>query len=447
MMSLRSISTSKTLKEISRALTFFIACLIVTLVPRTGFARIYIDINAPSIQKLKIAIPDFIDLSQEPNHPELKAALPGVISSDLDFSGYFGPMDKTAFLDANNPSLTAEGIRFRDWSVIGADLLLKGSYNCIGQSVELEVRLFDVFRGQQILGKRILGRVDEYRNLMHRIGNDIIYLLTGQKGMFLSKIAFVGNATGYKEIYVADYDGYNVQQITHDRSIALFPRWSPQGDKLLYNSFKDGQGAMLYMRDMATGKVTKVSGRKGLNMGAAFPHEGEYMALTLTLGDDMDIYAIDFNGNIIKRLTDQWGINVSPSFAPEGSKFAFVANRSGSPQIYVKDLQDGREERITFEGNYNTSPSWSSLNQIAYAGLNEGYFNICTINPDGSGLRKLTEGQGNNEDPCWYANGRYLVFSSNRDGAYHIYLMMANGMNQKRITLLKGEQTSPSWSP
>jgi TolB protein len=447
MMSLRSISTSKILKEISRALIFVIVCLVVTLLPGTGFARIYIDINAPSIQKLKIAIPDFIDLSQQANQPELKAALPGVISSDLDFSGYFEPMDKTAFLDTNNHSLTADGIRFRDWSVIGADLLLKGSYSCIGQSVEVEVRLFDVFRGQQILGKRILGRVDEQRNLMHRIGNDIIYLLTGQKGMFLSKIAFVGNATGYKEIYVSDYDGYNVQQITFDKSIALFPRWSPQGDKLFYNSFKEGQGPMLYMRDMATGKVTKVSGRKGLNMGAAFSPDGKYIALTLTLGDDMDIYTIDFNGNIIKRMTNQWGINVSPSFSPDGSKIAFVSNRSGSPQVYVQDIDEGREERITFEGNYNTSPFWSSLNRIAYAGMGDGCFDIYTINPDGSGLRKLTEGKGNNEDPCWYANGRYLVFSSNRDGGYHLYLMMANGMNQKRITVLKGEQTSPSWSP
>jgi TolB protein len=446
-MSLRSISTSKMLKEINRALTLLFVCLIVTLVPGTSFGRIYIDINAPSIQKLKIAIPDFIDLSQETNHPDLKAALPSVISSDLDFSGYFEPMDKAAFLDTNNSSLTAEGIRFRDWSVIGADLLLKGSYNCIGRSVEVEVRLFDVFRGQEILGKRILGRVDGYRDLMHRIGNDIIYLLTGQKGMFLSKIAFVGTATGHKEIYVADYDGYNVQQITFDRSIALFPRWSPQGDKLFYNSFKEGQGPLLYMRDMVTGKTTKISGRKGLNIGAAFPPDGKYVALTLSNGDDIDIYTIDFNGKIIRRLTDHWGINVTPTFSPNGSKIAFVSNRSGSPQIYVKDLQDGSEGRITFEGNYNTSPSWSSLNQIAYAGMDDGHFNIYTINPDGSGLRKLTDTQGNSEDPCWYVNGRYVVFSSNRDGEYHIYLMMANGMNQKRITVLKGEQTSPSWSP
>ncbi len=446
-MSLRLTSTSKISKEISRVLISLVLCLVVTLVPGTGFGRIYIDINAPSIQKLKIAIPDFIDLSRQMNQPELKALLPGVISSDLDFSGYFEPMDKSAFLDTNNASLTADEIRFKDWSVIGADLLLKGSYTCIGQSIEVEVRLFDVFRGQQILGKRILGRVDEQRTLMHRIGNDIIYLLTGQKGMFLSKIAFVGSATGYKEIYVADYDGYNVQQITYDKSICLFPRWSPQGDKLFYNSFKEGQGPMLYMRDMATGKTTRISGRRGLNIGAAFPPDGRYIALTLTEGDDIDIYTIDFNGRIIKRLTNHWGINVTPTFSPDGSRIAYVSNKSGSPQIYVKDLQGGRDERITFEGRYNTSPSWSSLNQIAYASMDEDGFNIYAINPDGSGLRKLTEGQGNNEDPCWYSNGRYFVFSSNRDGSYHIYLMMANGMNQKRITMMKGEQASPSWSP
>jgi TolB protein len=435
------------LKEINRVLISLVLCLVVTLVPEKGFGRIYIDINAPSIQKLKIAIPDFIDLSRQMNQPELKALLPGVISSDLDFSGYFEPMDKTAFLDTNNASLTADNILFKDWRVIGADLLLKGSYVCIGQSLEVEVRLFDVFRGQQILGKRIIGRMDEQRALMHRIGNDIIYLLTGQKGMFLSKIAFVGTATGYKEIYVADYDGYNVQQITHDKSISAFPRWSPQGDELFYNSFKEGQGPMLYMRDMATGKTTRISGRGGLNIGAAFPPDGKYIALTLTEGDDIDIYTIDLNGHIIKRLTNHWGINVTPTFSPDGSRIAYVSNRSGSPQIYVKDLQGERNERVTFEGRYNTSPSWSSLNQIAYASMDEDGFNIYTITPDGSGLRKLTEGQRNNEDPCWYANGRYFVFSSNRDGAYHIYLMMANGMNQKRITMMKGEQTSPSWSP
>ena len=425
--------------------------IMLLLSPSTGFARIDIDINAPGIQKLKIAIPDFVDLSKEEKKPQLATGLPAVISGDLDMTGYFTPMDKASFLDAKNPSLTSDGIRFKDWSVIGADLLLKGAYTCIGQSVEVEVRLFDVFRGQQILGKRILGKVSDQRALMHRLGNDIIYLLTGQQGMFLSKLAFVGNASGHKEIYIADYDGYNVQQITSDKSIAVLPRWSPQGDKLFYNSFKEGQGPMLYMRDMATGRTTKVSGRKGLNIGAAFPPHQRYLALTLTEGDNMDIYAIDFAGNIVRRLTSVWGINVSPTFSPDGTKMAYVSNRSGSPQIYVQNIEDGREERITFDGKYNTSPSWSSLNRIAYAGQEDSRFDIFTIYPDGSGSRKITGNngaEGNNEDPCWYANGRYLAFSSSRDGGYHLYIAMANGFNPRRVNIaLKGEQTSPSWSP
>jgi TolB protein len=369
------------------------------------------------------------------------------MSNDLDLSGYFIPMDKAAFLEENKAAFTVDEIQFRDWSTIGADLLLKGSYSCIGQSVEAEVRLFDVFRGRQILGKRILGRADDHRALMHRISNDIIYLLTGQKGMFLSKIAFVGTATGNKEIYLCDYDGYNVKQVTNDKSIALMPRWSPQGDKVFYNSYKDGEGPALYLMDIASGRSTKVSARKGLNTGAAWAPDGQSVALTLNVGDNMDIHRIDLSGKILDRLTNSWGINVSPTFSPDGTKVAFVSNRSGGPQIYVKDLANGREERISFEGKYNTSPFWSSLNKIAYTGMDEGRFNIFTIDPDGRGLRQLTAGQGNNEDPCWYVNGRHLLFSSSREGGFHIYLMNANGQNQRRITNFKGEQTSPSWSP
>jgi TolB protein len=439
--------TSILASAISKIISFLVPVVLVCLFPGLSEARIFIDINSPSVQKIKIAIPDFRDTSQSREQPDLAAALPGVISNDLDLSGYFVPMDKTAFLEENKAAFTVDEIKFRDWSTIGADLLLKGSYTCIGKSVEAEVRLFDVFRGRQILGKRILGRVEEQRALMHRISNDIIYLLTGQKGMFLSKIAFVGTATGNKEIYLCDYDGYNVKQVTHDKSIALLPRWSPQGDKLFYNSYKEGEGPALYLMDVASGRSTRVSARKGLNTGAAWAPDGQSVALTLNVGDNMDIHRIDLSGKIKDRLTNYWGINVSPTFSPDGTKFAFVSNRSGGPQIYVKDLTNVREERITFEGKYNTSPSWSSLNRIAYTGMDEGRFNIFTIDPDGGRLRQLTAGQGNNEDPCWYVNGRHLMFSSSREGGFHIYLMNANGQNQRRVTNFKGEQTSPSWSP
>ncbi|MFH0843982.1 MAG: Tol-Pal system beta propeller repeat protein TolB, partial [Pseudomonadota bacterium] len=252
---------------------------------------------------------------------------------------------------------------------------------------------------------------------------------------------------GHKEIYVSDLDGHNIKQITSDKSIALFPRWSPSGEKLMYNSYKAGEGPFLYMKDLRSGAESRVSSRKGLNIGAAWVQDGKTLAVTLSQGDNPDIYHIDLKGNIISRLTDHWGIDISPSFSPEGDKMAYVSNRSGSPQIHILEMKDGKEARLTFEGKYNTSPSWSKLNRIAFSGMYNGRFDIYTVNPGGSNLTRLTDNQGNNEEPCWSSDGRYIIFSSNREGKYQLYLMNANGQNQRRLFSKSGSQTSPSWSP
>ena len=423
-----------------------IICLIFFLLPGVALGRIYIDVNAPSIPKFNIAIPDFKDLGSDKKHAELSTRLPGIIANDLDLSGYFNPMDKGAFLEEEGGGLTSSTINFKDWSVIGAELLLKGGYTRIGSRLEVEIRLFDVFWGRQILGKRALGDISRYRHLMHRLSNEIIQRLTGHEGIFLTKLAFVGNATGQKEIYVCDYDGYNERSITRDKSIALLPRWSPDGKDIVYNSYKHG-GPMLYLKNMATGRVRRLSGRSGLNIGACWSPNGREIALTMSHKGNPDIFTINLKGKILKQLVKHWGIDVSPAFSPGGDKIAFVSNRSGSPQIYTLDLVSKREERLTYEGRYNTSPSWSSRNRIAFVSMTDGKFDICTMDPSGGRLRKLTDGQGNNEDPCWSPDGRYIVFSSDRKGRYHIYIMNANGQNQRRITFGKGDQTAPSWAP
>ena len=429
-----------------RARLWLMSIMILFFLPGTGLARIYIDINAPSIRKFNIAIPDFKYLGKDNRNPELSTRLPGVISNDLALSGYFSPMDKQAFLEGKDGPLTLQKIRFKDWSVIGAELLLKGGYTCVGRSLEMEVRLFDVFWARQILGKRIIGDIKDYRYLMHRLGNEIIRQLTGHEGIFLTRLAFVGNERGNKEIYVSDYDGHNVQPMTNDRSIALLPRWSPDGMKIMYNSYKDG-GPMLYMKDIRSNRVKRISSRAGLNIGASWTPDGKNVALTLSKNGNPDIYAIDLNGKILKKLAGHWGIDVSPAFSPDKKKMAFVSNRSGSPQIYLLHLETGREERLSFEGKYNTSPVWSSLNRIAFVSMNDGHFDIYTMDADGGRVKRLTENQGNNEDPCWSPDGRYIVFSSNRKGRYHLYMMNANGQNQSRITFLRGDQSSPSWAP
>ncbi len=416
------------------------------LVPEQCFGRIYIDINKPSIPKFNIAIPEFKNLNENKESPELAQKLTEVISNDLYLSGYFNPMDKEAFLEEKDAPMTAEGIRFKDWSVVGAELLLKGGYNRVGSRVEVVVRLFDVFWGRQILGRRALGNLDQYRHLMHRLSNEIIRKLTGHDGISLTKLAFVSNTTGEKEVYVSDYDGYNVRQITSDKSIALLPSWSPDGKKLAYTSYKDG-GPMLYLKDMASGLVKRISGRSGLNIGASWAPDGKKLALTLSRKGNSDIFTINLEGKILRHLVSHWALDVSPTFSPDGKRIAFASNRSGSPQIYTMDLTNGRQERLTFEGTYNTSPSWSSRNRIAFTSLEQGTFDLYTMGQEGGMVKKLTEGQGNNEAPWWSPDGRYIVFTSNREGRYHLYIMNANGQNQVRITSSKGDQTTPSWAP
>ncbi len=412
------------------------------------FARIYIDVNSPSVPKFNIAIPDFKNLGDDNKRPALSTELSGVVSNDLDLSGYFNPLDKAAFLEGKDGPLKGKDINFKDWSVIGAELLLRGGYVCVGDRLEVEIRLFDVFRGRQILGKRALGKLDEYRHLMHRLSNEIILRLTGHEGIFLTRLAFVGTATGQREIYACDYDGHNVRPLTRDKSIALLPRWSPDGKKIVYNSYrKKNSGPMLYLRNLVTGAFKRLSGRSGLNIGACWAPDGKELALTMSHGGNPDIFTINLEGKILKQLVKHWGIDVSPAFSPDGSRLAFVSNRSGSPQIYLLEISSGRVDRLTYEGKYNTSPAWSSLNRIVFVGKTSGNFDIFTMEPDSGRTKRLTTGAGNNEDPCWSPDGRYIAFSSNRAGQYHIYMMNANGRTQRRVTFQKGKQTSPSWGP
>jgi len=392
---------------INLCISFFMI-LIMLFQPLTCLARIYVDINSPAIHKFNIAITDFKDLGDNPGYNKLFGKLADVISNDLDLSGYFSPMDKGAFLNDNKSSLALDSIRFKNWSVIGAELLLQGGVRSIGRTLQVECRLFDVFWGRQILGKRALGETRHYRYLMHRLGNEIVQKLTGHPGIFTTKIAFVSNESGNKEIHISDYDGHNVKKVTADRSIALLPRISPDGKKIIYTSFKDG-GAMLYLKDLSSGSVRKISYRSGLNTGASWAPDGSRLALTLSSKGNPDVFLIDLHGKIQRQLTNHWGIDVSPSFSTDGKEIAFISNRSGSPQVYIGNLTNNNVKRLTFEGKYNTCPSWSALNQIAFASMRNGTFDICVMDPDGNNLKRLTENQGNNEDPCWSPDGREPV--------------------------------------
>ena len=435
--------------KIRRAKSPFLFLIIVALsafflMPRPSSALIQIQIDGPSSRKFQIAIHDFKGQSSQSQCKGIAADLLSVVSSDLDFSGYFNLIGKKAYLVDEGADLSPESIRFKDWSAIGAELLLLASYNCTGGRLEIEARLFDVFSGQQILGKKVSGSKDHYRHLGHRLSNEIVLKLTGHPGIFLTRLAFVSNASGSKEVYISDYDGYNVRQVIKDYSIALLPRLSPDRKQITYTSYKEGEPT-LYLRNLASGRVKQLSGGPGMISGVSWAPDGAEMALTVSKKGNPDICIMDLNGTITDRLTTYDGIDVSPSYSPDGNRIAFVSDRSGSPQVYVLDIASGKSTRLTYNGKYCTSPSWSSLNRIAYVAIVDGRLDIFSIDANGGPAKRLTINQGKNEDPCWSPDGRYIVFSSNRGGRYSLYIMTANGQNQKKIKALSGNQTCPSW--
>jgi TolB protein len=297
-----------------------------------------------------------------------------------------------------------------------------------------------------LVGKKYKGHETDLRQMIHRFCSEIVYILTGSKSFFETKLAFVSNGTGAKEIYMCDFDGHEVRQVTHSDSITLSPAWSSDGRWLAYTSYEKGKPD-LYLQHLEDGRKVVID-RKGSNITPAWV-PGEFsLAACLSFQGDQEIYLLTGTGKIIKRLTNSWGIDISPSFSPDGKKMAFVSKRAGTPQIYIKNLESGQSQRLTYHGHYNTSPSWSPKGDtIAYVGIVKDEIDIYRIQVDGSGLTQLTANTGDNESPTWSPDARLIAFCSTREGSSRIFVMSADGTRQRRLLAIKGDQTHPRWSP
>ena len=424
----------------------FVWFSILWMIPAIAFGRIYIDVNAPSIPKFNIAVPDFKQMAGDGKHPELSVNLAEVVANDLDLSGYFNIMDKKAFLEGKDKPLRGRDIRFKNWSVIGAELLLKGGYACVGRRVEIELRLFDVFLGRQILGKRALGNLTSYRHLMHRLSNEIILRLTGHQGIALTKLAFVGTATGHREIYVSDYDGHNVKPLTAHKDISMLPRWSPDGKKIAYNSYKDN-GAMLYLEDVGSGRVKRLSGRSGLNIGACWAPGGREIALTMSHQGNPDIYVIELASGKLQRVTNHWSIDTEAAWAADGKSLIYTSSRSGKPQIYQQDVKPGaRPKRLTYEGNYNASASVSSDGkQVAYVYGEGNVYRIAILDLETGATRILTDG-ALDESPEFAPNNSMILYASQERNGAVLAAVSTDGRQKQRLAFSDGDVREPSWA-
>jgi len=408
---------------------------------------VYIDINAPYLRKIPSAIPVFKDMTGGGSQGHLVRILSDLLTESISFTGFFEILDPESFLeDPKEAGLVQHGINFTNWTVIGAELLIKGGFKYSRDLLEVELRLFDTFSGRLMVGRRYTGRLEDHRRIIHRFCDEVILRLTGHPGIFSSQIALVSTTTGAKEIYIADFDGYNPRQFTRTETITLFPAWSSDGRWLAYTDYRRGKPE-LFVRHMKEQKGTVVS-FEGSSITPAWVPGQFALAASLSHEGNPSIYLLSGQGKILRRLTHHWGIDVAPTWSPDGKRFAFVSNRSGSPQTYIKNMEDGNVRRLTYKGRYNTSPQWSPRgNHIAYVGLSNGSSDIYLIGSDGRGPIQLTQNAGNNESPTWSPDGTLIAFSSTREGPSRIYVMNANGTDQRRLLVLKGEQSNPSWSP
>jgi len=406
----------------------------------------FITIVGGSEAAMPLAMPDF-KVEGGMDRPAAEA-LRAVVERDLRLSGYFELMKREAFVEPVTAGVAPGEFGWDEWRLPGAVALVKVAAAVAGDELSTRLYVYNVEAGQQLAARKIKGPVSDMSGVGHTLANAVIEALTGERGIFHTKVVAVANFGRGKEVYVFDYDGTNPQPVSRNGSINLSPAWSPDGSRISYTSYRDNNPD-LWVTDLRTNRHTKISSFPGINAGARWSPAGDELALTLSKDGDSEIYAMQPDGSIIRRITRQFGIDVSPSYSPNGTTLAFVSSRNGTPQLFLADRDGGNVRRLTHRGGHNVSPSFSpDGRKVAFAGRDEGRFDIFVVDIDGGGLRRLTQTASDDEDPTWSPDGNHIIFTSARDGqGKQLYMMNADGSNQTRLTDGNGSYSNPQWGP
>ena len=434
-----------------RLVSIFV-CLaaVLILVSSPAQARVYIDIDQPLAKKIPVAIPDFVPISQDSDiSPEISQGLVKRLGDNLDLLGMFVILDKRTFLETNvRAGLSLkERINFKEWLAIGSELLIKGAFTIYDDKLSLELRLFDVFEGRMLLGKRYTGHREDAGQMINRFSNEIIYILTGERGIFGTRIAFQGVSRGRTEIFLTEFGSGEVSQLTRSPGASSQQTFSRDGREMVY--LTRTSGGYRLTRLALGGKARVIYSGSRLYLTPCFTPDGGLLA-SISGKHATHIYRLGAKGQPSVPITSLGSINISPTLSPDGAQMAYVSNRAGGPQIYISPVNGGSHRRLSLKGKENTDPWWSPRgDRIVFVGrTRDGDLNIFTINPDGTDLQQLTSGMGRNTAPTWSPDGRMIVFASTRLGRNMIFTMTANGERQSPlIPDYKGAQSSPVWSP
>ncbi len=374
------------------------------------------------------------------------------VEADLNFFELFKIASVSSYPQENIKD--AADIKYAEWIKAGIDYMTFSSLAMDGPSkVVFTFHVVGTSAGKELMVKKYAATTHDLKIMAHTIADDLVMAVTGKRGVFKTRIAFVCEKASKKEIYTMSFDGSDIKQVTRFDSISMAPAWSPDGKKLAFSIFNrhsdNTKNIDLFELNFQSGKVSLLSNKKGINSGANYHPNGSSLAYTMSFAGTPTIYILNLETKQSSQLTKSIGFDVDPKFSPDGKQVAFTSTRAGKPMIYVlPTASPGEAKRLTYAGQYNATPSWlPDGRHIIFAGMLEGHFDLFRINLDNDQIDRLTKGEGNNEDPSVSPDGNYLVFSSNRANGKNIWVMSTDGRFAKRLTFGAGQCVAPAWSP
>lgn len=399
-------------------------------------AQLSIEITGAGANRMPIAIADF------GGERIISQALASVIRSDLERSGRFNLIDTAnAVLDENTPPA------FADWKSRGADALVGGSISSTPDGrYESRFRLYDTQKQGTLAGQALAHNANQIRATAHRIADIIYEKLTGERGIFSTRIAYVVKSAGSFELQIADADGNGAQPALKSKEPIISPAWSPDGGKLAYVSF-EAKKPIIYVHDLATGRRHVAANFKGSNSAPAWSPDGKKIAVVLTKDGGSQLYIVNADGSGVSRLGSSPGIDTEPQFSPDGEFIYFTSDRGGSPQIYRQPASGGTAQRITFDGNYNVTPRLSpDGKQLAFVTRDSGRFRVAIMELASRQTHTLTD-TAKDESPSFSPNGRMILFATEVGGKGVLAAVSTDGRVKQRLSVQAADVREPAWAP
>ena len=412
----------------------------------TALGDITVEITKGGVARTPVAVVPFGWSGQSADMP---LDIAEVIAADLQRSGRFAPIAEENMLQ--KPTTGAE-LDFDDWSFVKAEAVVVGRVVQTGDNAyDVSFQLFDVFGREQLVGYRIPASRGTMRIVAHRAADMIYEKLTGIKGVFATKVAFITaerrqDVQTYR-LVVADQDGENETVILQSTDPIMSPAWSPDSRRLAYVSFENDRSSV-WVQTLRTGNRIQVSNKPGINGAPSFSPDGRQLALTLGgIDGNLDIHVLDLSTRQTRRLTTHRAIDTEGSWSPDGRHIYFTSDRSGGPQVYRVPATGGTPERVTFEGSYNARPRLSpDGKRLAMVHLDRGNYRIAVMDVRSKEILVVSAGQ-QDESPSFAPNSDTLIYATRQARNGVLETVTADGLIRQRVSSGQGDVREPVWSP